>query len=86
MKEGTCAQSVSQVSEVWKGRYKGEEVALKVIGVPHLRRRRDRRNGHEARMAKSVSVLRDLKRGGRLVPCLTDITAILQGSSVDEAG
>ena len=33
MKEGSLAQHNSPVIEIWKGRYKGEEVALKVLRV-----------------------------------------------------
>ncbi|KAF9651086.1 kinase-like protein [Thelephora ganbajun] len=34
VKEGDCAQHNSRVAEIWKGRYDGEVVALKVLRVP----------------------------------------------------
>lgn len=33
MKEGDCPQRISVVTEIWKGRYKGEKVTLKVLRV-----------------------------------------------------
>ena len=40
MREGNHSQRISQVIEIWKGRYGGEAVALKVIKVsrrdPHI--------------------------------------------------
>lgn len=64
------------MAEIWKGRYKGEEVALKVLRV-------SRDNPHVMK-AKSVSISRDTVE--RFVPDLKSIVAILQRSSVDEAG
>lgn len=34
VKEGDCAQRISQATETWKGRYNGEVVALEVLRVP----------------------------------------------------
>jgi len=33
-KEGECAQRISTATEIWKGRYMGEVVALKIPRVP----------------------------------------------------
>ena len=46
VKEGLYARHNSQTTEIWKGRYKGEEVALKVIRVSH----------DNSNKAKSVSI------------------------------
>ncbi|KAF9789186.1 kinase-like domain-containing protein [Thelephora terrestris] len=54
--EGDEAQSNSLVTEICKGRYNGGVVALKVLGVPQLRRRTgqcDLRNDPEVQAAKS---------------------------------
>ena len=48
MKEGSRAQRISQVTEIWKGRYNDEVVALKILRVP-----RDDPHVHET---KSVSM------------------------------
>ncbi|KAF9789185.1 kinase-like domain-containing protein [Thelephora terrestris] len=56
VEQGTCAQRASHVTEIWKGEYNGEEVALKVLGVPQLRRRpgeSTRRDEPEVQKAKS---------------------------------
>ena len=50
MKEGDCAQRISQVTEIWKGRYKDEVVALKVLRVP--------RDDPQVQRTKSVSISR----------------------------
>ena len=47
MKEGGRAQRISQVTEIWKGRYNDGVVALKILRVP-----RDDPHVHET---KSVS-------------------------------
>lgn len=48
VKEGTCAQRISRVTEIWKGRYQGEEVALKIIRVSKAQ------DDPEAQRSKSV--------------------------------
>lgn len=48
MKEGDRAQRISQVTEIWKGRYNGEVVALKVLRAP--------RDDPHVRRTKSVSM------------------------------
>lgn len=77
VKEGTCAQRISQVTEIWKGRYNGEVVALKVLRVP--------RDDPHVQRTKSVSTSR--RSGGlpSLSRYLTHSAAFLQGSGVDEA-
>jgi len=78
MKEGDCAQRISQVTEVWKGRYKDEVVALKVLRVP--------RDDPQVQRTKSVSMSGKPSEGGLLTIVLTDDIAVLQGSSIDETG
>lgn len=56
MKEGECAQRISQVTEIWKGEYNDEVVALKILRVP--------REDPRAQKAKSVSMWRDSPGGG----------------------
>ena len=77
MKEGGRAQRISQVTEIWKGRYNDEVVALKILRVP-----RDDPHVHET---KSVSTT--CSSPGVPSPSwhLTHGIAVLQGSSVDEA-
>jgi hypothetical protein len=53
-KEGKVAQHNSKVTEIWKGRYKGEVVALKVIRVPQ--------DDPYIQRTKSVSGSCDLRR------------------------
>ena len=50
-KEGDCAQRISQVTEIWKGRYNDEVVALKVLRVP--------RDDPHVQRTKSVSMSHD---------------------------
>jgi hypothetical protein len=64
------------MAEIWKGKYKGEEVALKVLRVS--------RDNPDVMKAKSVSVSHVTVE--RFVPDLTSIVEILQRSRVDEAG
>jgi len=53
-KEGEYAQHISKATEVWKGRYKGEVVALKILRLP--------RDDPYIQRAKSVSGSCDLRR------------------------
>ena len=55
-KEGDHPQNISKAktTEIWKGRYKGGEVALKVLKVP--------RDDPQIQRAKSVSGSCDLRR------------------------
>ena len=48
VKEGDRAQRISQVTEIWKGRYNDEVVALKVLRVP--------RDDPHVQRTKSVSI------------------------------
>ena len=48
MREGDYSERVSQKTEIWKGRYKDEVVALRVPGVP--------REGFDASKLKRVSM------------------------------
>lgn len=48
MKEEDRAQRISQVTEIWKGKYNDEVVALKVLRVP--------RDSPQVRRTKSVSI------------------------------
>ena len=75
MKEGGHPRSISRETEIWKGMYNGETVALKVL----------RGRGDYVRKTKSVSTLCDPQSGGWLVIALTDKIAVLRGSGVDEA-
>ena len=54
MKEGDYAQDNTPVTETWKGRYKGNEVALKVFRV-------DRSETGLLERMKKVSISRNLR-------------------------
>ena len=56
MKEGDRPQSVSQATEIWKGRYIDEVVAIKVL--------RESGGDHNLRNTKSVSASRAPRSGG----------------------
>lgn len=77
-KEGDCAYSRSDVTEIWKGRYRGEFVALKILRVSQ--------DNPEIPRAKSVRIFVRSSSEGWFVLNLTGTTAVLQGSCVDEAG
>jgi hypothetical protein len=49
-----CQEEISKATEIWKGRYKGEAVALKVIRVPQ--------DDPYIQRTKSVSGSCDLRR------------------------
>ena len=51
MKEGNHPQHVTLETEIWKGRYNNEVVALKILRVP--------RDDPQIQKVKSVSVPRD---------------------------
>jgi len=51
VREGGHSQRISQETEIWKGRYKGEVVALRVPRVPH--------EGFDILELKSVSMQGD---------------------------
>jgi len=55
VREGGYSQPISQVIEIWKGRYRGEVVALKVLKV-------SRQDPHVLAFT-SVSISCDLQRG-----------------------
>jgi len=72
-KEGECAQHNSK-TQIWKGRYKGDVVALKILRLPQ--------EDPSIQRIESVSKSRDLRR---LLPVvLIGGVAALQGSGVDE--
>jgi len=77
VKEGDYAQRISPVTEIWKGKYNDEVVALKILKVP--------RDDPHAQRTKSVSISYDISGRGLLVVVLTDNLAVLQGSGTDEA-
>ena len=52
MRSGENPQHISQVTEMWKGMYKEEVVALKILRVP--------RGDLHVQRTKSVSMLHDL--------------------------
>jgi len=64
------------VTEIWKGRYNGDVVALKVLRVP--------RDDPQMQGIKSVSTSRGLLVTG-LVVVLTDEAAVLQGGGANDA-
>ena len=78
MKEGEIPkyQHRSGVTEIWKGWYNGDVVALKVLRVS--------RDDSQMQRIKSVSTLRVTHRAGSFV-VLTDGVAILQGGGVNDA-
>jgi len=53
-REGECAQHKSKTADIWKGRYKGEVVALKILRVPQ--------DGPYAQKTESVSRSCNLRR------------------------
>jgi hypothetical protein len=57
VKEGSYPYRSSRVTEIWTGKYKGKEVAIKVLRVS--------RDNSDVQKAKSVSISRD--KGGRCV-------------------
>ena len=69
MKEGNYPKSTSQLTEIWKGRYDGEVVALKVLRGPG--------GDHCTWEAYEVSILCDSQSGELLVVVLTDEIAVL---------
>ena len=71
VREGDRSQRMSQVIEIWKGRYKDEVVALKVYKV-------SRQDPHRLQF-KSVSVPRG---GDSFVVVLMGDIAVLQGNGV----
>ena len=73
-KEGEFAQRNSTVAGVWRGRYDGKVVALKVLRVSQ--------NDPDRQRIKSVSASCDLRR--LLAGFLKDGVAVLQRSGVDE--
>jgi len=77
VRDGDHSQHVSQAIEIWKGGYKGEVVALKVLKI-------SRQNPDISEFTR-VSTPRD-SRGGLLIIGLTDDTEYLQGIGVDESG
>jgi len=79
IKEGEFPQHrhPTGVIEIWKGRYNGEVVALKVLRVPS--------GDPQIRGIKSVSISRGPSRFEPFASVLTDCVAILQGSCVDDA-
>ena len=77
VKEGYSAQQISRVIEIWKGRYDGDVVALKVLRVP--------RDDPHIQRTKSVSTSRRSGGPPSLSRHLTHGAAFLQGSGVDEA-
>ena len=56
MREGDHSKRISESIEIWKGRYKDEVVALKVLKV-------SRQDPHVLAFTR-VSTLRDLQGGG----------------------
>ena len=56
MREEDHSEHISQAIEIWKGRYKGEVVALKVLKVSH--------QGPHILGFKSVSIRCDPPAGG----------------------
>ena len=71
-KEGDHPQSIFQDTEIWKGRYGGEAVVLKVLRGP--------RDDFRAEKPNIVSTLSDPP-----VVVLMGEIAVLRGSSSDEA-
>ena len=63
VREGEHSQHISEVIEIWKGRYQDEVVALKVLKVPH--------QGPHILGFKRVSMSRDPQEGGFLFVSLT---------------
>jgi len=55
MKEGDCAQRISQSTEIWRGRYNNGVVALKVLRVL--------RDGPHVQKTRSVSISYDPQAG-----------------------
>jgi len=74
VREGGHSKCISRVVEVWKGRYKNEVVALKVLKVPS--------QGPQMLAFEGVSTPRDPQRmvGSDI------LTAVLRGSSARETG
>ena len=68
-KEGYYPQSTSQEAEVWKGRYNGEVVALKVLRGP--------RGDSRLRNTKTVSMSDDPHSGKQFVVLLKDKIVVL---------
>jgi len=77
VREGDHSQCVSKVIEIWKGRYEGEVVALRVLKVS--------RQYPYTLEFKRVSMPRDPPGGGGLfLVVLTEDTVVLHGSGDDE--
>ena len=53
VKEGTDAEHTSKTTEIWKGKYKGKEVTLKILRV--------HRDDPQAQAVESVSMSRDFQ-------------------------
>ena len=73
-KEGDRPQYTSHATEIWKGRYRDEEVELKILKVSP--------QDPKILAFKSVSVPHMISRS--FVVVLTDDTAVSQGSSIDK--
>lgn len=77
MAEGDHSEYSSQDTEIWKGRYNNEVVALRILRVHQY--------GSRAQRTKSVSGVSGLQGGMSRVNILTDDIAVLQRSSIDDA-
>ena len=75
VREGDHSQHVSQAIEIWKGRYKDELVALKVLKI-------SRQDPHISAFTR-VSRPRDSWGRGLLIINLTDNTESVQGTGVN---
>ena len=73
-----AAQHVSQMTEIWKARYSGREVAVKIVRV--------RQGDPLAQRVKRVSRLRNSRRRVFFGVVLTDGVGIVQRSSFDQGG
>jgi len=69
MKEGDHPQSTSQGTEIWKGGYNGEVVAITVLREPE--------GDSHVRNTKRVSVSSDSQSVGWFAAVLTDEIAVL---------
>ena len=79
MKEGDIPKyrHSTGVTEIWKGQYNGDVVALKVLRIP--------RDDPQMQGIKSVSTSRGPLVAGLFVVVLIDDVAVLQGGSVNDA-
>ena len=77
-KRGLRAQHVSPTTKIWKGRYRGKEVALKVLRV--------RPDNPLPQTVKSVSASHSSRTSFFFGVMLTGGIGILQGSSFNQAG